>query len=80
MRPSIRGLHSLPEDERIKVIGMTVLEKRAIVGCITDSDPGKAKRYVEKMKRFHPTVRHVDTQPGPVPNTVMIRFGPPLAG
>lgn len=68
-------LADLPEDERIRIAAETAATQGAIVGLITDDEPGKPERYIEKLGKF-PRIRIIDRGPGPVKNTVLIRIGP----
>lgn len=68
-------LADLPEDERIRIAAESAVANGAIVGLITDDEPGKPERYIEKLRRY-PQIRVIDRGPGPVKNTVMIRIGP----
>ncbi len=72
-------LHNLDEDGRIEVIGKMAMEKRQIVAFFTDADPGKADRYIAKLKAKFPGIRIVDFFAGPVANVVTIKVGPPDA-
>lgn len=68
-------LASLPEDERIRIIGEHAAAGN-LVGVPIEDEPAKVARYIRKVTERYPTVRHVDTCPGIVPNTVTIRFSP----
>ena len=69
-------LASLSEDDRIRVIGEYVEEHPTgtITGVVVDADPGghKARRYCVKLCRRY-KVRIIDTSPGPVPQSTLIR-------
>lgn len=68
-------LASMPEDERIGVIGNVVMERPGeIIAVVTDSDPGKLERYVNKIVTRFPGIEVVDTLDGPVAETVTVRL------
>ncbi len=69
-------LFELHEDDRIKLIGETALAGN-IIGVAIDDDRVKIKRYIKKLKKRFPTVRHLATKPGIVPGTRLLQFGPP---
>ncbi len=68
-------LADLPEDERIRIAAETAVSTGAIVGIVTDDEPGKPERYIKKLEGY-PLIRVIDRGPGPVKNTVLIRIGP----
>lgn len=68
------------EDTRIGIIGRTVVEQQKTVAFITDSDPGKAQRYIDKLLSRFPGVEVIASSPGPVPNTVTVKVGPKEKG
>jgi len=73
-KPKYADLGDHDEDKRIRIIVAQVMLGKT-VGVVTDSDPGKADRYVEKVKAALPGVPvNVERSPGPVPNTVLLRF------
>jgi hypothetical protein len=47
-------MHKLSEDERIKFIGTTVMQKRISTWCLTDDEPGKIERYRKKLSERFP--------------------------
>ena len=59
------------EDERIRQIGSAAM-KRKQVSFVTDSEPGKADRYIEKLKAGFPGISVVSRGEGPVPDTVYV--------
>lgn len=70
-------LYTLPEDKRIQMIGDMAIGK--VVGIMLEkNEPAKIARYIEKVTKRFPEVRHIDTTD--VPDTkdlvVMVRFGP----
>lgn len=42
------------EDDRIRQIGEKVMKERITVGFVTDDEPGKADRYITKLKARFP--------------------------
>ncbi len=68
-------LADLPEDERIQIIGAAVMAGN-IIGIAIDDDDEKVARYLAKLAKRFPKVRHISTDPGLVPGTVTIRVGP----
>lgn len=70
-------LAGLPEDERIRVIGEYVEQQPPgkIIGVVVDHDKDgvKAKRYCAKLLERY-KVRIMDTSPGPVPKSTLIRI------
>jgi hypothetical protein len=79
-------LADLDEDARIEQIGNAALsgrqtseDKPLIIGFVVDDDGGvKGDRYVKKLQDRFPTIRIIDRHKGPVPQTELIRVGPPL--
>jgi hypothetical protein len=67
------------EDARIDIIGSTVMKHRKTVAFITDSDPGKADRYIRKLTERFPGIKILGRFNGPVLNTVSVKVGPPDA-
>jgi len=49
------------EDERIRQIGEKVIQEKLTVGFLTDADPGKADRYIKKLKERFPGIRVIAT-------------------
>jgi len=68
-------LADLPEDERIRVMAEHACAGN-VVACVTDDDDEKAARYIQKMEAHG--ARWMKTDPGPVPETRTLSFGPPL--
>ena len=60
------------EDDRINAIGNAAMSTPGTVAFITDADPGKAERYIAKIKERFPFVRIVARHPGPVKDTVSV--------
>jgi len=67
---------NMEEDSRIDTIGQTVMKHRKTVAFMTDSDPGKAERYIAKLKAKFPGIRIVDFFNGPVPGAVTVKVAP----
>ncbi len=74
--PPYVDIASLEEDKRIDLIGHTVIEHQKTVAFITDSDPGKADRYIRKLTERFPGLVVLEQFPGPVPNTIAVKVGP----
>lgn len=65
-------LADLPEDDRIRIIGKTVMQDQ-IVGFFVDDDT-KADRYIDKLARWFPRVEVAERKRDVlVNNTVFIR-------
>ncbi len=47
--------------------------KGLTVAFITDSDPGKADRYISKLLKKFPGLKVLERFDGPVPNTVSVK-------
>jgi hypothetical protein len=75
--PVYADLYSLTEDERIQVIGETVMRHRKTVAFVTDADPGKHNRYIDKLEALFPGIVILEKLKGPVANTVTVKVGPP---
>jgi hydrogenase maturation factor HypF (carbamoyltransferase family) len=69
-----RDLHSLPEDERIKMIGKYCMEGNK-VGVILEKDDEKIQRYIRKIQEHYPGVGVIEQVDGPVPSVVTLKFG-----
>jgi hypothetical protein len=69
--PPFLDMHRLPEDERIKQI-CAALATGAKVGVVVDADPGKADRYLSKIRAGLPGVRVINRSPGPVKGCVQL--------
>ena len=76
-KPYFADLADFEEDKRIEMIGHTVMAHKKTVAFVTDSDPGKAERYIDKLKKRFPGIVIVDRFDGPVSNTVTVKVGPP---
>lgn len=73
-------LHELPEDERIRVIGETVMRSGKSAAVPTDSDPGKAERYAKKLRERFPGIIVEGPFDGPVAGVRTITVSPPTPG
>lgn len=62
----------LAEDRRITMIGETAMKTGGKIGFITDSDPGKAERYIKKLLTRFPQLTVVDRFDGPADGTVTV--------
>lgn len=67
----------LDEDKRIGFIGHRAMDHKETVGFIVDSEPGKADRYIKKLKERFPGIEILDRGPGPVQDTTFVKVGPP---
>jgi hypothetical protein len=76
--------HRFHEDDRIRLIGASVMGQptsstdRPVMNGFIVEDEAKADRYVRKLQGMFPGIRIVDRQPGPTPNTILIRVAGPL--
>lgn len=78
MMKGYTDLASLPEDERIDVIGRSVMEQKLTVAFFVDSDPPeKADRYIQKLVERFPGICIKDKGPGPIPGVLVVKVGPP---
>ena len=68
-------LFKLSEDERIKVIGSIVMSLPVgkVVGFVTEDEGDKAERYATKLIAAYPLIEVIDSSPGPIPNTKLVR-------
>lgn len=76
--PVYKDIADEEEDERIRQIGEAAMAQRKIVGFITDDKPGKADRYIAKLRERYPGIHVFCQLPGPVPETVFVKVGPPV--
>ena len=77
--PVYADIADFDEDHRINLIGRTVIEGRKTVAFVTDTDPGKADRYIRKLRERFPGIAVIDRFDGPVAATVTVKVGPPSA-
>lgn len=83
MKPiGFADLADMPEDERIAIIGRTVVDQQKTVGVCVDatltkgSSETKADRYKRKLTERFPGLVILSTEAGPVKGVVTIRVGP----
>jgi hypothetical protein len=69
----------LEEDERISIIGKAAMVDRQTVGFIVDRIPGKAARYIRKLKERFPGIVILAKFNGPTKHAVSVKVGPPPA-
>lgn len=67
-----------PEDDRIEAIGYKTMHGTGTVMFVTDDEPGKADRYIEKLQHRFPGIRLVSRGSGPVKGTVWVKVAPPV--
>jgi len=72
--PPFFDLASLPEDERIEIIGNQVMGGELTVGIYVDDEPGKADRYIEKIQARFPGIEVIGRGAGMVKGTILIRL------
>ena len=70
-------LGDLDEDSRIGIIGDTVMRLKQTVGFVTDVEPGKADRYIQKLKERFPGIVIISRFAGPTAHAVTVKVGPP---
>lgn len=68
-------LADLPEDDRIRIMGEYVMAGNRVAVALED-DADKIACYIEKMTSRFPGLRHTDTVPGLVADTVLVSFQP----
>ena len=78
MKRLFKDIADNTEDERITEIGETVMKQRKTAAFVTDDEPGKADRYIAKLKRQFPGILVTARGAGPVAGTVWVRVGPPV--
>jgi len=66
-------LFELSEDDRIALIGSYVTLHDEAVSIVTDGDPGKAERYIEKLTTRFPMVEVFARGKGSVKKTVYFK-------
>ena len=76
--PPYKDIADDPEDDRIQKIGEMVMKDKLVVGFVTDAEPGKADRYISKLKERFPGIRVIARGDGPVPEVVWVKVGPPV--
>lgn len=82
--PPFYDLYRLSENERIDVIGKTLMDapqssadKPIIIGLMLEDD-AKCDRYMKKLQKKFPGIREIDRVNGPVPGTKLLSIGQPL--
>ena len=78
-KPKYADLGDFDEDKRVQTIGEAVMKHQLAVAFITDDEPGKVERYIEKLKARFPGIQIVSIVKGPIPNTVSVKVSPPVA-
>lgn len=73
--PPFADLHSMPEDDRIALIGKIVTEQKKVIGVALEDDKKKIERYITKMLTRWPGLV-VESKTKLTPGTVLIRVGP----
>lgn len=71
-KPRYVDLGDEQEDARIEAIGRSAMQGGSIA-FITDDEPGKADRYVAKLKAKFPQIIEVGRFNGPAPQTVTVK-------
>ncbi|MGN6206034.1 hypothetical protein [Humibacter sp.] len=69
-------LGDLSEDERITIIGRTVVERGKTVAVCVDDQPAKVARYIRKIRDRFPTIVVLSQSKGPARGIVTIKLGP----
>lgn len=74
-----QDLADLPEDERIKKIGLIAVSEpgrrlAVIVDGIMGVSEDKANRYTRKLVTAYPTIREIERGPGPVPDSIKLLY------
>lgn len=75
--PVYADLGDFEEDQRIGTIGLAAMAHGQTVAFVTDDDPGKADRYIRKLKERFPGISVIERFNGPVAGTVTVKVGPP---
>jgi len=76
-KPFYMDLGDFEEDKRVDAIGHQAMVHKKVVEFITDSDAGKAERYISKLTDRFPGIRIIARGDGPVKDTVWVKVGPP---
>lgn len=69
--PKYYDLGDEEEDARIEKIG-NAAKGGGKIAFVTDDDPGKAERYIAKLKERFPGIVVLERHPGPVPKCVTV--------
>lgn len=68
-------LNKLQESERVEFIGWCA--SRKIIGVLLERNQSeKIARYIRKITKQFPEVRHISTTDGPTTETSLVQFGP----
>lgn len=69
-------LGDMKEDQRIDVIGKSIMamEVGRTIAFVTDSEPGKADRYIRKLTTKFPSIEVVSRFDGPVKDSVTVKI------
>lgn len=71
--PQYRDIADMEEDNRIASIGLTAMERPGKeIAFITDDEPGKPERYIEKLLKQFPSLSVVKQFKGPTPGVVSV--------
>lgn len=73
---SYKDIADKPEDDRITEIGNWLMarEPGKMIAVLTDSEKGKAERYIRKITSQFPEIEVVDQNNGPIKGCVTIRI------
>lgn len=75
MKPRFADLGRMSEDDRIKVIGETVMMGQTVGIWIESDQPDKIARYIRKVQERYPAITVVGQYPGtPRPLVTTIKF------
>jgi len=74
---AIQKIPDYDEDKRIEMIGHRAMDHKERVGIVTDSEEGKADRYIKKLQERFPGIRILERGNGPVEDSVFVKVGPP---
>lgn len=73
MPTKYKDIADVPEDERItKIAEYAMAHPGKKIAFITDSVPGKADRYIEKLTTRFPKVKVISRVKGPIPEAVTV--------
>jgi len=75
-KPFFADLHTVPEDERIRLIGETVTKGNTVAVLLERNEPEKVARYLTKLANRYPEAMLVDRVNGPTETVVTLKFGP----
>jgi len=71
-KPYYADLGDWDEDKRIEAIGNAATPGK-IIAFVTDAEPGKADRYIAKLKERFPGIAVVERFDGPIEDTVTVK-------